>query len=251
MAKIIRSEIRELAGFSVEVQRRARQKHIYLHILPPDGNLRLTCSTSVPEKRLADFLASKRKVILRQQSRLRQRQVIGARTYQSGEVHPLWGRPYRLEFVDSGPVYRIDEIANCLYLRCREDADLERRKKRLDEVYRSEVQKKLPQLCPELEARVGQSASEYLVRKYRRRWGSCQVFSRKISLSLELAKYPEICLRHVILHELVHLIEANHGRGFYALLHQLDPDMSRAEALLKSSAYDFPAIAALLDSTVS
>ena len=50
------------------------------------------------------------------------------------------------------------------------------------------------------------------------RWGSCSTGSRRIRLSSRLATMPEWVLDWVIVHELAHLVEANHGPRFQALV---------------------------------
>ncbi|MHB1712858.1 MAG: M48 metallopeptidase family protein [Acidimicrobiales bacterium] len=50
-----------------------------------------------------------------------------------------------------------------------------------------------------------------------KRWGSCTVSSREIRISERLRVAPNWVLDSVIVHELAHLIEANHGPRFKAL----------------------------------
>ncbi|WP_159448397.1 M48 family metallopeptidase [Demequina sp. NBRC 110052] len=55
-------------------------------------------------------------------------------------------------------------------------------------------------------------------RLMRTRWGSCNSRTRKINLSLELARRDDELLEYVIVHELAHLFEPNHGPGFYRVM---------------------------------
>jgi hypothetical protein len=43
-------------------------------------------------------------------------------------------------------------------------------------------------------------------------------------LSAELAKKPPACLEYVVVHEMVHLLEASHNRRFVRLMDQYMPD---------------------------
>ncbi len=53
--------------------------------------------------------------------------------------------------------------------------------------------------------------------------GACTLASRRIWLNLELAKKPEHCLEYIIVHEMVHLIERNHGDRFVAGMDKFMP----------------------------
>jgi predicted metal-dependent hydrolase len=52
----------------------------------------------------------------------------------------------------------------------------------------------------------------------RSRWGSCSVDTRDIRISTRLAECPSWVLDYVLVHELAHLVEANHGPAFDALV---------------------------------
>jgi hypothetical protein len=52
----------------------------------------------------------------------------------------------------------------------------------------------------------------------RTRWGSCQPDSGVIHLSDRLARFPDWVVDYVIVHELAHLVEANHSPQFWALV---------------------------------
>ena len=72
---------------------------------------------------------------------------------------------------------------------------------------------------------------ELVVRPMKTRWGSC-TSKGKITLNLELMRAPKPCIDYVIVHELCHLVEHNHGKGFYALLDKVMPDWRTHRARL-------------------
>ncbi|MCL4251116.1 MAG: M48 family metallopeptidase [Anaerolineae bacterium] len=71
--------------------------------------------------------------------------------------------------------------------------------------------------------RIGVQPTRVSVREMFRKWGSC---SRKgsVSLNTALCRVPRELAEYVICHELVHLIEFNHGKGFKALMNEHMPD---------------------------
>ena len=50
------------------------------------------------------------------------------------------------------------------------------------------------------------------------RWGSCTCETRTVRVSSRLAGYPLWVLDYVLVHELAHLVEPNHGHAFNALV---------------------------------
>ncbi len=64
-----------------------------------------------------------------------------------------------------------------------------------------------------------------------KRWGSCNTIKGTINISAWLVDHPQYVLDHVIVHELAHLIEANHSKKFKALVAR-NPKAERAEGYL-------------------
>ena len=66
--------------------------------------------------------------------------------------------------------------------------------------------------------RTGLVPSGCIVRNMTSRWGTCNTKTGRITLNLQLVRYPIPCLEYVILHELAHLRVLGHGADFKALL---------------------------------
>ena len=60
------------------------------------------------------------------------------------------------------------------------------------------------------------------------RWGSCSKKTGIIQFSLYLLLLPEWCVEHVVVHELAHLVESNHGPKFHALMDRYFPRWKEA-----------------------
>jgi len=64
------------------------------------------------------------------------------------------------------------------------------------------------------------------------RWGSCTSTDGSIRLSDRLKGMPPWVVDYVLLHELAHLLEANHGPAFWALVDRY-PQVERAKGFLE------------------
>lgn len=68
-------------------------------------------------------------------------------------------------------------------------------------------------------------------RKQRRRWGSCSA-KGNINISHRLIVAPQELLDYVVIHELAHLKEMNHGKRFWALVRAACPDYRERRRML-------------------
>jgi len=79
----------------------------------------------------------------------------------------------------------------------------------------------------------GGKVAPLALRRMKRTMGSCSR-SGKITINPHLVKAPTFLSDYVVAHEVCHLEEHNHGKGFYALLNQLFPDWREAKMRLKA-----------------
>ena len=62
------------------------------------------------------------------------------------------------------------------------------------------------------------------LRKMTTRWGVCNTKSKVITLNTELFKYDIECLDYVVIHELSHLVHANHSKEFWNVVGKYCPN---------------------------
>jgi predicted metal-dependent hydrolase len=75
-------------------------------------------------------------------------------------------------------------------------------------------------------------ASVKWVRNQNGRWGSCTPSDRSIRISERIQGFPDWVVDYVILHELAHLVHANHNARFWALVARY-PRAERARGYLE------------------
>jgi len=71
------------------------------------------------------------------------------------------------------------------------------------------------------------------VRKMRTRWGVCNTKNKIITLNSELLKKDVALIDYVIIHEMTHFFEANHGKHFWELVEMVIPDYKERRKKLK------------------
>lgn len=64
-------------------------------------------------------------------------------------------------------------------------------------------------------------------------WGSCSLRTRRLYISQRLRAAPRELLEYVVVHELCHLREANHGPRFWALVEKACPDYRERRQILR------------------
>lgn len=101
--------------------------------------------------------------------------------------------------------------------------------------HREQMKTILPPLFEKWEAIIGVKANDWGVKAMKTRWGSCNTVKKRIWINLYLIHKPRICLEYVLVHELVHLLEASHNKRFYALMTEFMPDWKAHRQLLKTT----------------
>jgi len=71
------------------------------------------------------------------------------------------------------------------------------------------------------------------IRKMKSRWGVCNTKDKRITLNLELMKKQTECLDYVIVHELSHLVHANHSNKFWSIVEENYPNYKEIRKIIK------------------
>ena len=72
------------------------------------------------------------------------------------------------------------------------------------------------------------------IRKMSSRWGVCNTKLKTITLNSELMKRDVKYLDYVIIHELSHLIHANHSNSFWELVEENCPNYKQIRKEMKA-----------------
>lgn len=229
----------QIGNVSVTVLRKHNLKNTYLRILPPDGQVTVSTPSYVTSAELSIFLLSKLPEIYMRQELMRSQPRQTKRTYVSGEAHYLWGMPYRLQVVYEGTHASVTKRASKLVMTVPEGYTVEQRERVMKEWYRGELRRVLQSATLRCTQVTGIEADDFRIKNMKTRWGTCNIPQRRIWVNLQLVKKPPQCLDYVLIHELVHLVEANHTHRFQELVEKYYPTWREADKALNEMPLDY------------
>lgn len=148
----------------------------------------------------------------------RQQENITPRMYISGETYFYLGRRHVLKVIETDDSEEVKLLRGQLHIAARDVSTLHLKRllrtwyrKKANDVFgrRLEVLAKHINWLPDVPS--------YKLLVMRKQWGSCSP-KGVICLNPNLVKAPPECIDYVLLHEICHLKEHNHGDRFYRLL---------------------------------
>ncbi|WP_407375028.1 M48 family metallopeptidase [Methanobrevibacter sp.] len=199
-------------------------KNMYMRILPPDGEVKISAPLFLSDEDISNFVKSKKEWILKKQKYIKENDIKPPLKYNNGEIHQLWGKEYTLQLISNSNIKHVltDDKKSIMYLPVPKRSTIEKRRKILNEFYRQQMKLALPEVYDRCTKIVGKTPSEVKIRSMKN-WGNCNQ-NKRITLNLNLAKKDPICLEYVMIHELCHLIEFNHGKKFKKLMDKYCPN---------------------------
>ncbi len=145
----------------------------------------------------------------------------------NGESAPYLGRDYRIQVTET-PSGKVEFSEMFLVPR----AHQAKRRQVLREWYMTQAKDRILARVQQHARELGVEFSGAKIVDNRYRWGSCTV-GDNINFNWRLIKAPVFVIDYVIVHELAHLIEANHTATFWNIVRTKTPTMEKAKAWLK------------------
>jgi predicted metal-dependent hydrolase len=145
----------------------------------------------------------------------------------NGESAPYLGRDYRIEVIEtaSGEV----EFSHLFFVPPAKRAE---RREVLRDWYIARAKEKILTRVKQHARDLGVEFAGAKIVDNRYRWGSCTV-KGNVNFNWRLIKAPMFVIDYVIVHELAHLIEANHTARFWSIVRTHTSAMEKAKSWLK------------------
>jgi len=193
-------------------------KNLHISVYPPTGGIRVSAPKAFDKSKIESSLLRKMPWIRKQKKSLVDQLRQTPREAVSGEDYYLSGRRLQL-FVEAGNKRgQIDVKGSKLILAINLNSTKAAKLRCIDRWYRKLLDAELEIIFPELIAKTGIKAESWKTRKMKARWGSCNRNRNEIVINTELIKKHPSCLKYIVVHELIHIIEPSHNARFVELM---------------------------------
>lgn len=154
--------------------------------------------------------------------------------YAQGDKFSFLGEEYSINIYE-GLANRVDVSGRTIEISVTGHPSKDKVKRAFDKWFRKTAEEVILErfeICRPIAAKHGIEYNDTPnFRKMKRRWGSCSS-KGVIKFNYELARASITEIDYVILHELCHLKEFNHGRNFHKLMTKLMPEWKESKKLL-------------------
>lgn len=212
-----------------EIRRSVKRKNVTITV-ERDRSVVVHAPVGTPEDKLRKLVDGKRQWLFEKLNDAQKYQHLPhapGKELVNGESALYLGRAYRIELVDSTNE-RVCFSSKFLIPR----SHASERKRVLREWY---VERAKEKIMPRVEMHaknLGVTYEQAKITDSRFRWGSCTP-GNNLNFNWRLIKAPMFAIDYVIVHELAHLIEANHSARFWNIVSAQLPTMDRARDWLR------------------
>lgn len=199
-------------------------KNLHIGVYPPMGRVRVAAPQRLDDDQVRLAVIQRLPWIKRQRKELQDAPRQSEREMVTGESHYVWGLRKRLKVVERPGRTHLEVDGDRLVLFAASDTTVEQRRTALDAWRREQLRQLLPAIIAAWEQKLEVSVPKWTIRRMKTKWGSCNRETRHLWFNVELAKKHPDCLEYIVVHELTHYFERNHGERFTKLMDKNLPD---------------------------
>ncbi|HBH83522.1 MAG: hypothetical protein A2X03_08120 [Bacteroidetes bacterium GWA2_40_15] len=213
----------------------SRRRTLGISVLP-DASVIVRVPYRTSRKTISRIVGEKSAWIIRHRDNFKnQYQNKPGRSYTNGSSQLFRGSTYILNLSESRKKF-VKFNGSSIDIGLENNGDESSVRKLLQKAFKNEALKYLPHMFYNIIEKHREcefKPTGLVIRSMRTRWGSCSN-KGKITLSSELIRLSDRYIEYVIVHELCHLKQHNHGPKYYGLLSELYPDWKRARKEMKA-----------------
>jgi len=203
-------------------------RSLRMHLDPSSQTILLRCPHDTPHETLLNFLYKHRQWMDSARERFENKISLRSPSYEGQSVHLYMGKPYTLILSDNlrSKIHIEKEQIFC------PKRSLKEREHLMEIWYDQQLTNIIQQRIKYWEPFIGKTVSHWSLRAMRTRWGSCTPSTARLRFNRALIKTPFECIDCVVLHEMVHLLEASHNHRFKALMQMHMPQWKHYDRML-------------------
>ncbi len=208
---------------------RSRRRSIALEVRH-DGTLVVRAPHFLPDAQIREFISKRRAWIDNVYNRTREKlQLFKPKQFVNGEKFLYLGNEYTLHItqdMDGKFLFENQFILNERYIA--------KAKILFERWYRQEAFMLFTKRCKCYAQYMSVSYKSISLSNAKHRWGSCYP-NGGLGFNWRLVMAPECIIDYVVVHELAHLVEANHSKRFWALVEKTFPNYKEAKLWLRDN----------------
>jgi predicted metal-dependent hydrolase len=219
--------------FPIEIIRTERSKSASIEI--EDDTVKVTVPKNLSDQRIEELIKN-RTVWIRQKLKIQTETIHPKdKEYVNGETFSYLGRNYRLKCLSGGSGEA--KLTNG-YLTVWLAKDASRAaaggcvRQSLQQWYQARALEKLKEKTKRYSAILGVSPQSVGVKEYKARWGSCSS-SGDVTYNWRIIMAPHHIVDYIVVHELCHLLEHNHGPKYWKHVQNVVPNYKECREWLK------------------
>ena len=226
-------KIIQLEELKIELYRKS-VKNINIRVNLTSKRIRVSAPNTVTESTLLNFLYEKidwmRQAIKKVETYDANQEI---QQYQHLGNILFLGKQLTIHVHEKQKYTNVNLSQENLVVRLKNESSKEKIKVIVENWYKNELIKILTPLIKKYEPLMGVKVNQLRVSKAKTRWGSCQPATGRIMLNLDLIRHPISHLECVLVHEMVHLLEASHNQRFKGLMTRFYPSWKNIDQALK------------------
>jgi len=219
--------------FPIEIIRTERSKSASIEI--EDDTVKVTVPQNLSDLRIEELIKN-RTVWIRQKLKIQTETIRPKdKEYVNGETFSYLGRNYRLKCLSGGSgeakltngyltVWLTKDASGAAEGGCVRQS--------LQQWYQARALEKLKEKTKRYSAILGVSPQSVGVKEYKARWGSCSS-SGDVTYNWRIIMAPHHIVDYIVVHELCHLLEHNHGPKYWKHVQNVVPNYKECREWLK------------------
>ena len=219
--------------FPIEIIRTERSKSASIEI--EGDTVKVTVPKNLSDQRIEE-LVKNRTVWIRQKLKIQTETIRPKdKEYVNGETFSYLGRNYRLKCLSggSGETKLTNGYLTVCLAKDASGAAVEGcMRQSLQQWYQARALEKLKEKTKRYSAILGVSPQSVGVKEYKARWGSCSS-SGDVTYNWRIIMAPHHIVDYIVVHELCHLLEHNHGPKYWKHVKNVIPDYKECREWLK------------------